>query len=510
MELSQKYTKVRPLFYFLIIAYVAIISILIYKSGLLYFTDTVSYLEMANRINKGEFPHSSSFSPGYPFLVFLISKTLSVSASTSLYVINIILALASSYILYYIIRACKQKSETNFHESVLMTFVLMINWLLIKIVLTAHADILFFFFLNVYFLLLIKWIKTFDTKWLIAIAVIAALSVWVKYNSIILVPFLLIVSLVYGRRKINYFILLLPVIFVVFSFYLFKVVNGTVIEHFQGDSIITKIEKSFTNLNLFYTNLSSSGRVYFSSVFSKSIELLIPHYIGIVFMILVISLLIKTFIFRNEINRIENIFLLFSLYYWFCFFSLCQYTEWEELNSRTLFPSILSFLLWIILSYKNVPKRSIKLMNAAAILSICYSFIYVFILIYSDKSKFTNYLIEFEKKPVVVQLKEIQFDNNVEYRIYSNESRNLSYAMNFTKINEIPSKRVFTKGKFREKNEIEYEKLHADFCEEFKKNNTAILIFNNPLDKPIDSALVFNASNIYRFKNDVLIVHSTK
>jgi hypothetical protein len=388
-----------------------------------------------------------------------------------------------------------------------LTFIVIANWLILKIILTAHADIFFFFLLSLYFLVLIKWVESFNIKWLLLISLTGAIAIWVKYNSIILVPFLIIVSLIYGRKKFNYLSLLFPVISSIFSFYFFKKTNGVVIEHFQGDSFIEKLEKALTNFNLFYTNFCSSGRVYFSSIFSKSVELLVPQIAGFIFMLLVIYLFYRVFLISKGYKKTENIFLLFSLYYWFCFFALCQYTEWEELNSRTLFPAIVSLFLWVAISYPNIKKPAVYFINSLFFVGIAYSFIYAILLNRSDEKKFLNYLTGIGKNPIVFQLKKIQDKNIVFDKMYSNESKNLSYILNNKQVQELPAKRVFKKGKFRELNEVEYIERKHHFYEEFLKNNVAVLIFDTSKIQTIDSTVLASATQIYRFNKDMLILH---
>ncbi len=510
MNLLQQNKKVSLLTYFLIAVFILIIGNLIHTSGLLYFTDSISYLEMTDRISKGYFPHSDSFSPGYSFFVFLISKLFSITPITSLYITAFILIFCSAFLMYRIFNSFNKQIDNSFQKNLFLTFLLLINWLILKIILTAHADALFFLLLSLYFLLLINWLQTSNIKWLILLTLVSAVSVWIKYNAIILVPFLVMVSLINNNKKTKHFLLLIPLLTTAFSFYLFKKINGTVIEHFQNVSLIEKIENSFKNADLFYNNFSSSGRVYFSSIFSKSAELLIPQLAGCLFMILILFLFVKVYFVSEGYRKIENIFLLFSVYYWFCFFMLCQYTEWEELNARTLFPAIVSFIIWALISFQKLRKPLNYLVYIIVFQGLIYSFIYALILNHSDEKKFLHYLSDFDHKPSVLHLKKMMQELTLDDKIYTNESRNLSYALNYKTINDIPAQKLFKKGKFRQVNDAEYNGQCLRFYNEFKKNNVAVLIFDNPANKPIDSVLIANATNIYRFNRDYLVVHILK
>ena len=91
--------------------------------------------------------------------------------------------------------------------------------------------------------------------------------------------------------------------------------------------------------------------------------------------------------------------------------------------------------------------------------------------------------------------------------MYSNESKNLSYILNNKQVQELPAKRVFKKGKFRELSELEYIERQHQFYDEFLKKNVAVLIFDTSKIQTIDSTVLASATQIYRFNKDMLILH---
>ena len=506
----HKNNLLRFIAFALIVFFLVGIALLMRNSGLLYFTDTVSYLDMTDRINKGFFPHSDSFSPGYPFLMAMVSKLFSTSEIQTVYTTSFILIFSVFCVLYQLIKSFIDNKDQFSFKSFILVFILLANWLLLKIILTAHADLFFLFLLSLYFLGLVKWLFFEEKNGFYLLLTTIVLSVWIKYNAIVLVPFSILSIFFYGKKKTIQYAFPIVILLIAFccSYALFKQINGTVIQHLQPDSFSVKISKSIQNLSLLSSNYSLSGKVFLGAVFSKSLELLIPKSVATLFMFVLTFLFIYMLTSTIKRREKENIFLFFSFFYWVIFYALCQYTGWEEINARTLFPSILTMLIWLFLQQNKSKLIGKRFINAVIAISVLYSLCYVVILNRSEQNKFLNHLSDFKHKKIVQNFIERGKQNNFAGNIFSNDARNISFALGHIKVNDYPKKKLFQRGKFREISEREFSMKQAEFCNQFSTHTSALLIFNDTLDAYIDSCLKNTATKIIKSENDILIIHA--
>jgi hypothetical protein len=210
-------------------------------------------------------------------------------------------------------------------------------------------------------------------------------------------------------------------------------------------------------------------------------------------------------------KKIENALLLFSFFYWFSFFILSQYTAYEEIDTRTMMPSVLSFILWILIIFKSLKNHFKYLISFVIILNLAYSFYFISVLNFAtDKKNTFNYISNFSNRKSVIELKKLQKIYDFNGRIYTNEIRNVLYAFNYSGIRRYPSHKEFVSGKFRELNVQEYDKNRQKFCNDFSTNTSAVLLIDYPKSKKIDNCLLTKYSKIYHIENDVLVINILK
>jgi hypothetical protein len=497
------------LFYVVVALFFVTIVLFLFHLGPFYTRDTINYLQKAQDVANGNFPHSGALSPGYPFFIGIISKWLLLNEANSLRLGVIVFILSSFFVLFHIVKNSGNNEKKTFFYVFLISFILVCHGTTIKILLTAHADSIFLVSLLIYFLFLFLWIKTFKIKWFLITTIVGSLCIWIKYNGLVLIPFLIIVSLIYGNKKFNYYILGFPIISALVSYFAFKSINGTVINHFQGVSFLEKIGIAFRNSELFFSNLGQLGGVYAGSMFTRSAEILMPNLLGIVFIAVLFIFFIRYFII-NKNNKIEDVFLLFSFFYCISFFCLSQYAEYREINSRTMFPSILSFVLWLALIYESIQKPFKSLIIAILGLNLLYSFYFVAILNRSEIKNTFNHVSDFSNKKSVFELKKLQKKYNIQNGIYTNDPRNLFFALNYRKVQKYPSNTEFESGKITQLSLEKINKNRNKFRQDFSKNTSVILLFDFLKLSNVDSSLIGKDSKIYYIDNDVLILHIKK
>ena len=70
--------KQKSLFYLGLVVFFLLLIKFLFEFGPFYTTDIVDYSRMAKDVSNGFFPHSPSFSPGYPFFIGITSKLFSM------------------------------------------------------------------------------------------------------------------------------------------------------------------------------------------------------------------------------------------------------------------------------------------------------------------------------------------------------------------------------------------------------------------------------------------------
>ncbi len=490
---------------FLSILFLLLLLGYFYYLGPSYTTDTINYIQMASNVKEYLFPYSASLSPGYPFLLGLTANLFHISIEYSLYFWASFFIIFSYLLINKITKQIIVKDEFFHINSFFVTIGITSNWIILKILVTAHADALFLIVLLLFFYFFYLWFKYNNVKWFIIASLLGCLSIWVKLNGLVLIPFLVVCYIIYVN-KIDVKYIIFPIFGMLFSFFLFKSINGRVISHLN-DTNYYKIICSLANYDLFFRNFSRSGNVFFSAFFSKSLTLIIPFWCGIITMSLLMFLFAKKLFFFNKKPNNENVFLLFSFVYWIFLILLEQYIGYDEITARTLFPSILSFLFWLVCVFKSIKKSYLKIILIILYFNLIYSFYFIYKLYVSDPYNSFNYVQKFEDRESVKKLIEVKSNYNFEDRIYTNKYRVLYYSLRFAKINNFPSDKIFEKGDLRKLDSIKFDNIYTQFCKNFKSKNSVALLFDYGELKKKDSCLINNNTKIFKIDNDILIVN---
>jgi hypothetical protein len=176
-----------------------------------------------------------------------------------------------------------------------------------------------------------------------------------------------------------------------------------------------------------------------------------------------------------------------------------------------MMPSVLSFILWILLIFRSLKNPYKYLISFVVILNLVYSFYFITVLnLSTDRKNTFNYISNFRDKKSVIELKNLQKTYNFNDRIYTNEIRNVLYAFDYSGIKRYPSHKKFVNGKFHELNKQEYDKIRQKFCNDFSTTTSAVLLIDYPKSKKIDNCLLTKNSKIFHIENDVLVINILK
>ena len=271
--------------YFLMGLFFAAIFKFIEDFGPFYSTDTINYLAMAKTVTNGFFPQSPCFSPGFPFFLSCISFIAPITEATAIYPSFYIIFFLSFVAIHFLVKLTLSNEKKSFFTLIIFSFLIISHFGVIKILMSAHADALFLLCLLIFFIFIYLWLSTFSIKWFILTSIWGSLCLWFKYNGLLLTPFLIISTLIFGQKKYKNYILFLPLFFVSVSYLTFKKINGNVITHFQGAMAFEKLKLALVNYKLGYSNFIDSGKIFFGALFTKPIEMRIPDFLGFVFMI---------------------------------------------------------------------------------------------------------------------------------------------------------------------------------------------------------------------------------
>jgi hypothetical protein len=454
-----------------------LVTYLKWGPGLL--NDTITYFRMASQISQGVFPYSGSFSPGYPALVHSFSHLFNISFSESSFWLCSFFYVAI-LVLVYLVMVNFFELESKRLLALLSAFLLINTWWSLKIILRAHADGLFYVFHVAILLTLLLFLKNKDYRLYILSSALAAISVWVKYNGLIYLPYLAIVPFIFWGWNRFAFMGVIPVFLMGTSFMLFRSVNGSVIHHLEVSGTSGAFWQEEISMQTLVTNLSDSGNALFSSLFSNFFTTYFPTSGSVMFLLVALaSFAYFTIREWGNQNKMAVIFA-FPIIYIFGFLVISQPTNHTEANLRTLFPAVLFFLLGLF-GFLVKHKFSIA----------CYAIVF-FVLFQPLQSAaglidwYRNNTMDsfkksgdFNRKKSLKRLDDLMIELKLtNEEVYTNKERYLTMYFDYRKVNSVPDKRQFLKGGFRELGDQDYQVLVQKLKSEIETGNAIVIVFD--------------------------------
>jgi hypothetical protein len=310
--------------------------------GPYYSPDTVYYFQIA----KGNPESLNSLSPFYPFLLS-ISELLPITIFDISFIFMLISYSLAIYILYLISRKTYQSPSVFLFCCLGIS---LLSWWSYRILGSAHADGLFYVSIMFWVYLFIYGDKK-EVSFTWSLALLSALMVWIKLNSLFIIPFLVIWSLIKGNKR--YWSVIMAMV-ISYAFYHILVPRNVLMDslHQNGDSG----PMIFQQLQLGYFNMVALGRVILGLVLSDVVSSYLPGVFSFLLALAIFALKIFFLVFaKDKIGKPTFVLLLFGTVYLVIFLVFQQWIGFKEVNSRTLFPYLLtlSWAIWIELVVRD-------------------------------------------------------------------------------------------------------------------------------------------------------------
>ncbi|WP_146947796.1 hypothetical protein [Cyclobacterium qasimii] len=308
-----------------------------WKYGSYITPDTIGYFNMI----QGKGTDLTTLSPFYGFILSLFPFSL-LSAFDRIMVSGILMFLLAFYLIFKI----SNKSEQNKTNYLLAFGITILSWWSFRVLGRAHADSHFYIMLLLWVYLFV-WKEERSKRYFILISCLSALMVWVKLNTLFLIPLLTLWVLISKEKKWTYVI---GAIIISWLSYRWMLPDNILDLHLSNQVLLQPDQVS--PAVLLYENISSFFQVSIGILFSDLVTQYIP--LPIAFSFGCLSIFLQSFYLTKFRKSFENpIFklLLISLIYSLFFISFQQYIGYKEINFRTLFPHllVLSFAFWMYL-----------------------------------------------------------------------------------------------------------------------------------------------------------------
>lgn len=444
-------------------------------------SDTIAYLHMAKEVSVGQFPYSEVYSPGYPILIGLASKLSGISPTLVAVFTQVLLATIFAIGFYRLLLLLSDSLAIQKPFRGWMFLTIICSWWLMKLLVIAHADLLFLAMLIWIMVLLVKWLLSSEYSNLIAAGVLSMLSVWVKYNGLVLIPFFAFFPLFYFGLKRKALRGLPIAIFILLSFLLFRGINGTAIHHVEaGDRSLADLILTGGSETLLI-NLTDGGRAMFETLINQKFAGFLPDAVSL--MLFIIVLITSLYLVFQTFGRLNVLSVLgiWAVGYLVSFIILQQGSGHQETGTRTISHALIFLLPFLFLNLFGKSKRV-----AWGILLVTFlcniAMTSAAILDWYKRAPMDSFVFAkaFEQRESFLKLKEIAGTYQIPAsQIYSNEFRYLTLAFDYQFIRRIPTTQVFERGRKREVSE-DTRQINVENMIAYSKSNPSIIaVFND-------------------------------
>lgn len=320
-----------------------------WKFGSYLSPDTIGYFQ----ITIGLPDALSSLSPFYPFLLSNLPLSL-IPLFDRILVLNLITGILAFYFLYKIAAHADKNAGIIFS----LFGISLLSWWSFRVLGSAHAD-------SIFYLLVLAWLYVFiwsdkdDNHYFPALGVLSALIVWVKLNTLFLIPLLLVWILIDPNWR---WLIVLGCI--IASWAVFQWVVPENILQFHLTEHANANPGILNHLALFYENMASWMQVTLGLVISDFLSQRIPKPLAFI-LALVWAFFLLAYLFLNKNKRENKTYplILFGVMYTLCFLAFQQLSGYQEVNFRTLFPylMVISWATWTSLIRLNQKKVMVLL-----------------------------------------------------------------------------------------------------------------------------------------------------
>ncbi|WP_339923317.1 hypothetical protein [uncultured Cyclobacterium sp.] len=299
--------------------------------------DTIGYFNMI----QGKGADLTTLSPFYGFILSIFPFTL-----ISIFDRIIASSVLVFFLAFYLIIKISNKSEQNSTSYMLVFGISLFSWWSFRILGSAHADSHFYimFLLWVY---LFVWKKEKSKRHFLFLCGLSALMVWVKLNTLFLIPLLTLWVFI---SKEKWWIYVIGSIIISWLTYKWIFPENILDLHLSHQVIL--LPDQVSPMVLLYENISSWFQVNIGIILSDLVTERLP--LPFAFSLGCLSIVLQSFYltkYRENYDKPIFKLLLISLVYSLFFISFQQFIGYKEINFRTLFPHllVLSMAFWMYL-----------------------------------------------------------------------------------------------------------------------------------------------------------------
>ncbi|EPR67496.1 hypothetical protein ADICYQ_3520 [Cyclobacterium qasimii M12-11B] len=232
-----------------------------WKYGSYITPDTIGYFNMI----QGKGTDLTTLSPFYGFILSLFPFSL-LSAFDRIMVSGILMFLLAFYLIFKI----SNKSEQNKTNYLLAFGITILSWWSFRVLGRAHADSHFYIMLLLWVYLFV-WKEERSKRYFILISCLSALMVWVKLNTLFLIPLLTLWVLISKEKKWTYVI---GAIIISWLSYRWMLPDNILDLHLSNQVLLQPDQVS--PAVLLYENISSFFQVSIGILFSDLVTQYIP------------------------------------------------------------------------------------------------------------------------------------------------------------------------------------------------------------------------------------------
>jgi len=469
-------------------------------------TDTFYYFNLAKDVKNGLFPVSSSNSPGYPAILALVNSIFSIGWEEASWWISITIYLLALLLWYYLILGFSENKITKLKIIFYSIFISNLWWSL-KILLFAHADGVFYIFCLSIVVCLLNWGRNEKLSTWIFLCLLASVSVWIKYNGMIFLPFLAVSPVLFYGFNRKAWIGMVPLAAIIPSFFIFKSFNGQVIRHLDSEHDIPKISNEIS-WETFSTNIEDTGKAIFDFFFTTYLTSRFPVWLTVLFLIAVFVLYLFLLFKWFGKGKIELVLLSFGIVYIVGMGFIFQLTSHTEMNSRTLFPIFIfsvGFIALMVLNINRMSSYGIGLLFFLCLINFTRSS--HGLIDWYKRAPMDSFVLinQFKTKASVVKSQELVDLLNIDhFKIYTNQVRNLSAAFDYEMVRNFGMDYEFQRGKIRPVDSLLVEEREREMFTNLMNGDGIIVLFDFKSPEKISS---FDSIQFHhlRIEDDLII-----
>ncbi len=405
--------------------------------------DSIEYLEMANQLNKGQFPKSNMWMPLYPIMIWLTAKLFFVDFLTGVKLYHLIL---TTFFIFVYNRYFVMKQSLNLLDRLILNTPIFCYFIFIEELITIMAECQFLILTLINLYIIKLFLEKKSIKYIYWAIIFTTLSILTKLNGFVNLGLLLImITYTFSITKaLKYSILSILTVGSIYMVWL-NYKPG-------GDFLVGAVHRRTFDFFEVFTKNSADVIYSFSKYFLPfRLNEIFRNFIGvkvaalffnITFLFVFIIVVYKYFVRKLSF---KDLLVLYCVIYLILLFARYTPSGITEINTRTLFYVL--FIATYLVSYAIVKLRSLWL--SGILLTIPFISL---IKVVGSVPNIINYGIGpsvnpayQEKSTLMSSIRSLRDSMGIEVnQIYSNEHKVLTLFMNYYRVSALPMSKVLT------------------------------------------------------------------